>query len=81
MPGGPTQDPEAWPRLRDRLHRMKWNVYAKRPFGGAEQVIRYLGLYTHRVGISNHRLVSMDARAILRAPIPQPLARAPPVAA
>jgi len=64
MPGGGSQDPEAWDRLRDRLHRMKWNVYAKRPFGGAEQVIRYLGRYTHRVGISNQRLVSMDERGI-----------------
>jgi hypothetical protein len=35
-------------------------VYAKRPFGGAEQVIRYLGRYTHRVGLSNQRLVSMN---------------------
>jgi len=43
---------------------MKWNVYAKRPFGGAEQVIRYLGRYTHRVGISNQRLVLMDERSI-----------------
>jgi hypothetical protein len=60
MPGGEAADPEAWAHLRDRLHRMRWNVYAKRPFGGAEQVFRYLGRYTHRVGISNHRLVSMD---------------------
>jgi hypothetical protein len=58
MPGGDAADPEAWNLLRDRLHRARWNVYAKRPFGGAEQVIRYLGRYTHRVGISNHRLVS-----------------------
>jgi hypothetical protein len=64
MPGGRSADPEEWSRLRDRLHRMKWNVYAKRPFGGAEQVIRYLGRYTHRVGISNQRLVSMDERGI-----------------
>jgi len=33
-------------------------VYAKRPFGGPEHVLRYLGSYTHRVAISNHRLVS-----------------------
>jgi predicted RNA-binding Zn-ribbon protein involved in translation (DUF1610 family) len=64
IPGGPSADPEEWSRLRDRLHRMKWNVYAKRPFGGAEQVIRYLGRYTHRVGISNRRLVSMDESGI-----------------
>jgi hypothetical protein len=35
-------------------------MYAKRPFGGPEQVIRYLGRYTHRVGISNQHLVRMD---------------------
>jgi hypothetical protein len=57
--GGPT-DPEAWDRLRDRLYRLPWVVYAKRPFGGPEQVIRYLGRYPHRVGISNQRLVRMD---------------------
>ena len=64
IPGGDPADPEAWDALRDRLHRMRWNVYAKRPFGGAEQVIRYLGRYTHRVGISKRRLVSMDDRGI-----------------
>jgi predicted Zn-ribbon and HTH transcriptional regulator len=53
-------DPEAFPRLLDRLHRIDWVAYAKRPFGGPEQVIKYLGQYTHRTGISNHRLVSMD---------------------
>jgi hypothetical protein len=58
MPGGEAADPQAWDILRDRLYRIRWIVYAKRPFGGAEQVIRYLGRYTHRVGISNQRLVS-----------------------
>jgi len=53
-------DPEAFPQLLDRLYRMDWVAYAKRPFGGPEQVIKYLGQYTHRTGISNHRLVSMD---------------------
>jgi hypothetical protein len=53
-------DPEAWDRLRNRLYRTRWIVYAKRPFGGPEQVIRYLGRYTHRVGIEKQRLVRMD---------------------
>jgi hypothetical protein len=35
-------------------------VYAKRPFGGAEHALRYLGCYTHRVAISNHRLVALE---------------------
>jgi hypothetical protein len=46
------------------LRSKSWIVYAKRPFGGPEQVIRYLGRYTHRVGISNQRLVSMDERGV-----------------
>ena len=45
----------AWLRL---LFRKDWVIYAKRPFGGPEYVLQYLGRYTHRVAISNHRLVS-----------------------
>ena len=40
------------------LYRQDWVVYLKRPFGGPEHVLQYLGRYTHRVAISNHRLVS-----------------------
>jgi Putative transposase/Transposase zinc-binding domain len=40
------------------LHRQDWVVYLKPPFGGPEYVVHYLGRYTHRVAISNHRLVS-----------------------
>jgi hypothetical protein len=46
-------------RLR-KLRRVNWVVYAKRPFGGPKQVLAYLGRYTHRVAISNSRLVSME---------------------
>ena len=42
------------------LHRKKWVVHLKRPFGGPEHVLKYLGRYTHRVAISNHRLVSFS---------------------
>src|SRR6266568_2000020 len=42
------------------LHRQDWVVYLKRPFGGPEYVVHYLGRYTHRVAISNHRLVSFS---------------------
>src|SRR5271169_3531531 len=45
----------AWIRT---LFRNDWHVYSKRPFGGAEHALCYLGHYTHRVAISNHRLVS-----------------------
>jgi hypothetical protein len=51
-------------RLMCKLRRLKWVVYCKRPFGGPEQVIRYLGQYTHRVAISNHRLISLDTRGV-----------------
>ena len=46
----------AWLRL---LFRSKWVVYAKRPFRGAQHALCYLGQYTHRVAISNHRLVAL----------------------
>jgi hypothetical protein len=41
------------------LFRLDWVVYAKRPFGGPEHVLHYLARYTHRVAISNHRLVEL----------------------
>jgi len=44
--------------------RVEWVVYSKRPFGGAEQVLNYLGRYTHRVAISNQRLVGSDATTV-----------------
>jgi hypothetical protein len=53
-------DRSVFGRLKDTLYRKDWVVYAKRPFTGPEQVFKYLGRYTHRVGISNHRLVSFD---------------------
>ncbi|HEX8811109.1 MAG TPA: IS91 family transposase [Terracidiphilus sp.] len=49
------------------LHRQDWVVYLKRPFGGPEYVLQYLGRYTHRVAISNHRLVAFtDGQVIFR---------------
>ena len=57
-------NPDAFARLKDTLYRKNWVVYAKRPFAGPEQVFKYLGQYTHRVGISNHRLVSFDERGV-----------------
>ena len=46
------------------LRRMEWIVYAKRPFAGPESVLAYLARYTHRVAISNSRLVSMDDKGV-----------------
>ncbi len=49
------------------LFRKDWAVYAKPPFGGPEYVLQYLGRYTHRVAISNHRLVSFtDGKVTFR---------------
>lgn len=44
----------------DALLNTKWIAYAKRPFAGPEQVLEYLGRYTHRVAISNNRILSID---------------------
>lgn len=48
----------------DRTVRCDWVVYAKRPFGGPQQVLKYLARYTHRVAISNQRLLSSDNRKV-----------------
>ena len=50
--------------LKDALYRKEWVVYAKPPFGGPGAVFEYLGRYTHRVAISNQRLISMDDRGV-----------------
>ena len=50
--------PERFQRFLRQLFSKDWVVYAKPPFGGAEHVLQYLARYTHRVAISNHRLVS-----------------------
>jgi hypothetical protein len=46
------------------LRSSEWVVYSKRPFGGPKEVLRYLGRYTHRVAISNRRLVSLDDNGV-----------------
>jgi hypothetical protein len=46
------------------LRNKDWVVYAKRPFGGPEEVLRYLARYTHRVAISNRRLISADDKGV-----------------
>jgi hypothetical protein len=46
------------------LRRRKWHVYAKRPFGGPEAVLAYLSRYTHRVAISNSRLIGFDRNGV-----------------
>ena len=53
-------EPAAFRRHLAPAHNARWVVYTKRPFAGPTQVLDYVGRYTHRVAISNNRLVSMD---------------------
>ena len=53
-------EPRAFRAWLRTLFRQDWVVYAKRPFGGPEHALRYLGAYTHRVAISNQRLVALS---------------------
>ena len=54
----------AWRDLLARVHRHDWVVYAKEPLGGPAQVLDYLGRYTHRVAISNERIVDIGADTV-----------------
>jgi hypothetical protein len=58
------RDPEAFDRLMGKLSRISWVVYAKRPFAGVDQVLKYLGRYTHRVAIANSRLIDVTDSAV-----------------
>ena len=55
----PLRQPSAFESLLDASVTKDWVVYAKRPFGGPEQVLKYLAPYTHRVAISNQRLIQL----------------------
>lgn len=57
------QLPEVPQALYDKLFSKKWVVYAKAPFGKPEYVIEYLGRYTHKIAISNHRIITIDKLA------------------
>ena len=54
------QEPRSFARFLQSLHQYDWVVYIKKPFGGPEHVLHYLARYTHRVAISNHRLLAME---------------------
>jgi Putative transposase/Transposase zinc-binding domain len=53
-------DEKAFRRWKISLYQTPWVVYAKRPFGGPQQVVQYLGRYTHRIAISNQRLTAFQ---------------------
>ena len=57
-------DADAFDAFLAPLKRCEWVVYAKRPFAGPEAVLAYLSRYTHRIAISNRRLVAADARTV-----------------
>ena len=57
-------DPDTFAAHLAPLRKINWVVYAKQPFGGPEAVLAYLSRYTHRIAISNHRLVSADASTV-----------------
>jgi hypothetical protein len=61
---GPRLADDAWGDLIARLYAHDWVVYAKQPLGGPVQVLEYLGRYTHRVAISNERIVGMDQDSV-----------------
>jgi hypothetical protein len=72
-------DPEGFERLCSAITKHRWVVYAKKPFAGPQHVFRYLGRYTHRVGIANSRLLDVtdehvtfrtkDGKAITLTPV------------
>jgi hypothetical protein len=55
---------QAFAALLAPLRRSEWVVYSKKPFGGPEAVLAYLSRYTHRVAISNRRLIAADERSV-----------------
>jgi Putative transposase/Transposase zinc-binding domain len=56
----PLAQPDAFEALCNNGGKIKWVVYAKAPFGGPEQVLKYLARYTHRVALANSRLLSLE---------------------
>ncbi len=60
----PLADPVAFAEFLEPLANQNWVVYAKPPFGGASHVLQYLARYTHRVAISNHRILSVDSSGV-----------------
>ena len=53
-------NPAEFNHLKETLWKKDWITYAKKPFAGPKQIIQYLSSYTHRIAISNHRLISCD---------------------
>jgi hypothetical protein len=60
----PLTNAQAFDAYLAPLRNTEWVVYSKRPFGGPEEVLRYLARYTHRVAISNRRLIALDDNGV-----------------
>jgi hypothetical protein len=60
----PLMDAQAFTAYLAPLRNSEWVVYSKRPFGGPKDVLRYLARYTHRVAISNRRLIACDDNSV-----------------
>ena len=55
---------EEYPKIRRNLWEKPWVVFAKKPFGSPKSVVEYLGRYTHKIAISNHRIRNIDAENV-----------------
>jgi hypothetical protein len=60
----PLAEPQNFAAFLAPLRKTEWAVYSKRPFGGPKEVLRYLARYTHRVAISNRRLIACDEKTV-----------------
>jgi hypothetical protein len=58
------RDPLVFRGHLERVRKLKWVVYTKPPFAGPQQVVDYVGRYTHRIAISNHRIVDIENRQV-----------------
>lgn len=56
--------PEQYVSIEEQLWQKNWVVYAKKPFGSPKSVVEYLGRYTHKIAISNHRLQEVNAKGV-----------------
>lgn len=56
--------PSIWSSFMDSVYKKNWVTYCKPPFAGASQVLKYLGGYTHRIAISNNRIVAVDEDSV-----------------
>jgi len=53
-----------WKQLKSNLYKKQWLVYAKQPMGGVSQVVEYLGRYSHKVAISNYRILNVSQHSV-----------------